>query len=106
VNLTSSSAGLGSWSVEDIVSYLKVGYTQRGGTFGPMNNVIVNSTRHMSADDLHAIAVYLKSLSPQNPIIDRKATTEQIKAGAPYTPSTVRNVISPPAVAASSTARA
>jgi alcohol dehydrogenase (quinone), cytochrome c subunit len=67
VNLTPSPSGLGRWSAEDIANYLKVGFTQRGATFGPMNDVIVNGTRKLSAEDLRAIAAYLKSLPAWNP---------------------------------------
>jgi mono/diheme cytochrome c family protein len=81
VNLTSSLTGLDSWSIEDIVKYLRVGFTQRGGTFGPMNDVIINSTRHMSTDDLRDIAIFLKGLPPQEPAVDQKPAIEQIAAG-------------------------
>jgi len=61
-NLTSASSGLGSWSVEDIVSYLRLGVSHRAGVFGPMNEVVVDGTRHLEEQDLRAMAVYLKSL--------------------------------------------
>jgi mono/diheme cytochrome c family protein len=63
VNLTPGRDGLAAWSTGDIEAYLKRGYSARAGTFGPMNKVIQNSTGKLSADDLHAIAVYLKGLS-------------------------------------------
>src|SRR5690606_1453611 len=47
---------------EDIFSYLKYGIGDRAGSFGPMNKVILNSTRHLTEDDVRAMAVYLKSL--------------------------------------------
>lgn len=61
-NLTSAKSGLSFWSVEDIVSYLKLGVSSRAGVFGPMNEVIVNGTMHLKEQDLRAMAVYLKSL--------------------------------------------
>ena len=67
VNLTSSPAGLGPWSIEDLAKYLKTGHSQRAGTFGPMNKVIVNNTSHLTDEDINAMAIYLKSL----PGIDR-----------------------------------
>jgi mono/diheme cytochrome c family protein len=82
VNLTPSTTGLGGWSIDDIVKYLSVGFTQRGGAFGPMNEVIVNSTRHLSTDDLHAIAVYLKGIPEQGPKSESQPTSDQMKAGA------------------------
>jgi mono/diheme cytochrome c family protein len=61
-NLTSAQSGLGSWTVDDIVAYLKSGVSLRAGVFGPMNEVIVNGTSHLEEQDLRAMAVYLKSL--------------------------------------------
>ena len=81
VNLTSSSTGIGSWSVGDIAKYLKTGFSQHGGAFGPMNDVIINSTRHLSADDLHAIATFLKNLPSQEPFVEAKPPADQLKAG-------------------------
>jgi mono/diheme cytochrome c family protein len=62
VNLTPASDGLGAWTVDDIVEYLKTGMNAYATSFGPMNDVIANSTRHMSDSDLRAVATYLKAL--------------------------------------------
>ncbi|MDZ7644355.1 MAG: cytochrome c [Woeseiaceae bacterium] len=62
-NLTSAKSGLGYWSEEDIVSYLQLGVSSRAGVFGPMNDVIVNGTMHLTEEDLRAVASYLKSLA-------------------------------------------
>ena len=62
VNLTSAPEGLATWSVADLEKYLASGFSRRGGTFGPMNEVVVNSTSHLSNEDVHAMAVYLKSV--------------------------------------------
>lgn len=82
VNLTPARGGLEAWSVEDIASYLKTGFSERAGSFGPMNDVIVNSTRHLTDEDVRAIAVYLKSLPPR---AEQTATLtpDQLKAGEP-----------------------
>jgi mono/diheme cytochrome c family protein len=72
VNLTSSNTGLGPWSVDDLAKYLKTGHSQRAGTFGPMNKVIVNSTSRLAEEDVSAMAVYLKSL-PAKDMIKTKA---------------------------------
>jgi mono/diheme cytochrome c family protein len=61
-NLTSAPSGLGLWPHEEVVAYLKTGINSYVETFGPMNEVILNSTRHLSEDDVNAMAVYLKSL--------------------------------------------
>ena len=62
VDLTSSPRGLGAWSIADLTQYFQSGVSARAGTFGPMNEVIVNSLRQLAPEDLHAIAVYLNSL--------------------------------------------
>ena len=53
-------AGLGKWSVDDIVQYLKTGQPRFSLASGPMKDVIENSTSKMPDADLKAIAVYLK----------------------------------------------
>ncbi len=62
VNLTSHTAGLAGWSEDDIVDYLHDGISGNAIVHGPMREVVVNSTSHLSDADLQAIAVYLKSL--------------------------------------------
>ena len=56
--------GLGQWSTDDIVQYLKTGVNKRAAAFGPMAEVVHNSTQHLDEKDLHAMAVYLKDLPP------------------------------------------
>ena len=48
VNLTSSPAGLKEWNVAGLTKYLHTGFSPRAGTFGPMNEVIANSTSKLS----------------------------------------------------------
>lgn len=55
--------GLGRWSKEDLVAYLKGGHNRVTGATGPMAEVVALSTAHIVDSDLKAIAVYLKSLS-------------------------------------------
>lgn len=54
--------GLASWSEDDIVSFLKTGRNAKTIAYGPMGEVVRNSTSKMTDDDLKAVAVYLKSL--------------------------------------------
>ena len=61
-NLTSTGRGLGLWSQRDLADYLKTGRNDFLESFGPMNEVIMNSTRHLNAADIQAMALYLKSL--------------------------------------------
>lgn len=62
VNLTSHSTGLASWSHDDLVHYLKKGVSGNAIVHGPMQDVVMNSTRHLSDEDIAAMATYLKSL--------------------------------------------
>lgn len=55
-------SGLGTWSVADIVEFLKTGRNQHGSAFGSMRDVINNSTPYLNDADLTAMAVFLKSL--------------------------------------------
>lgn len=62
-NLTSDPRrGVGSWSVDDIVAYLKTGHNRISAATGPMAEVITDSTSGLSDADLRAIAVYLKGV--------------------------------------------
>lgn len=62
-NLTGDPAsGLGRWSAEDIERFLRNGHGAGAMAFGAMAPVIEESTQHLSAPDLEAIAAYLKSL--------------------------------------------
>jgi alcohol dehydrogenase (quinone), cytochrome c subunit len=58
------ASGLGRWSEEDIVAFLKTGYGGKVAALGSMIDVIENSTQFLHGDDLQAIAHYLKSLPP------------------------------------------
>ncbi len=51
------------WSSDDIAAFLRTGTNPRGTAFGSMTDVIVHSTRHMTADDAADTAKYLKALS-------------------------------------------
>ena len=54
--------GLGQWSSDDIVAYLKTGHNRITAATGPMAEEIVNSTSKMKDEDVAAMAVYLKSM--------------------------------------------
>jgi mono/diheme cytochrome c family protein len=57
--------GLGAWSVQDVVDYLKKGVNDKAAAFGPMAEVVHNSTQHLDDKDVRAMAVYLKDLPAQ-----------------------------------------
>lgn len=54
--------GLGAWSTQDIVEYLKTGSNAKAAAAGPMAEVVRNSTQHLSDADLNSIAAYLKDM--------------------------------------------
>ncbi|QDY42533.1 c-type cytochrome [Candidatus Pantoea soli] len=77
--------GLGKWSQQDIVSYLRTGVNRYDIASGPMADAVRHSTRHWHDDDLQAVAVYLKSSGPAQ--VDKvpqplAATDARMKLGA------------------------
>ena len=68
-------AGLMDWPEADIVSLLQTGVSPRGSVQGPMAEVVMHSTQHLSPADLRAMATYLKALpaSPRPPPPARRA---------------------------------
>ncbi|MEB0046058.1 MULTISPECIES: cytochrome c [unclassified Pseudomonas] len=59
--------GLGSWSEEQLVQFLKTGRSDRSAVFGGMSDVVTHSMQYMTDADLTAIARYLKSLPANDP---------------------------------------
>lgn len=59
-------AGVADWTEAEIVALLKTGVVDRHGALavasGPMGEVVLRSTQHLSDADLGAMAVYLKAL--------------------------------------------
>jgi mono/diheme cytochrome c family protein len=67
-SLTSNKeAGLGEWSIEEIVDLLRNGISHRGAVYGPMAEVTFNSLQYLSDADVRAMAIYLKSLGQGSP---------------------------------------
>ena len=95
----SDRSSAAQWSTDDIVTYLQTGRTAHTAAFGPMSQVVENSTQYLSRDDLSSIAVYLQSLgapaaaasgagtvqvSPQAAIViaaDKDPATLKLRAG-------------------------
>ena len=76
--------GLGNWSKDDIVDFLKAGHNKGETAFGSMIDVVNNSTPYLSDNDLNAIAIYLKSLpaaSTQQPVAYNDATAAALRTG-------------------------
>lgn len=57
--------GLGKWTIEDVVAYLKTGHNRFSAATGPMAEEVTHSTSMLSDDDVKAIAIYLKSVPGQ-----------------------------------------
>jgi mono/diheme cytochrome c family protein len=77
-NITNDNvAGLGTWSVDDVVTYLRTGHNRITAATGPMAEEVENSSSKMTDGDLKAIAAYLKSL-PGN-----SANVQPLKADEP-----------------------
>lgn len=65
-NLTSDPvSGIGGWSNDELVQYLKTGHAEgKGQAGGGMAEAVQNSFQYLSDSDLHAIARYLKTVPP------------------------------------------
>ncbi|MEP7057309.1 MAG: cytochrome c [Caldimonas sp.] len=70
-------ASVAEWDVRDVVALLKTGVSPRGSVMGPMTEVVLNGTQHLSDADLTAMASFLKALPPARSI------RPESKAGAP-----------------------
>lgn len=56
-------AGIGGWSIEEIVELLATGITKRAVASGPMATVIRQSLQYLSQDDINGMAIYLKAFT-------------------------------------------
>lgn len=83
VNLTSATNGLAAWSEDDLTRYLHRGVSRRAGTFGPMNEVIVNSLSKLEVEDVRAMAAYIKSLPAGDQYTGEGVPAELVEAGRP-----------------------
>jgi mono/diheme cytochrome c family protein len=57
---TDSHRGIGGWSKDDLVQYLKTGTNNWTLASGPMAEAVTHSTSRMTDEDIAAIATYLK----------------------------------------------
>jgi mono/diheme cytochrome c family protein len=82
-------AGLQNWSESEIATLLRSGRlaatpetSRSAATIGPMSEVVYESLQHVADPDLHAMAVYLRSVPPVEPIPSGALDTLQpISAG-------------------------
>ncbi|MEO8014596.1 MAG: cytochrome c [Polaromonas sp.] len=81
-SLTSAhEAGVADWDRERIVQLLQTGVAPGASVSGPMAEVVLRSTQHLTAQDLGAMANYLKALPGAS------APLEKIAAPGPASPS-------------------
>ncbi len=86
-NITGHATGLSSWTEEDLVQYLQTGKSHKAIVHGPMVDVVMQSTRYLSQEDLAAMAHYIKTLSPisQNETDNNPNIAELIEGEVIYT---------------------
>jgi mono/diheme cytochrome c family protein len=88
INLRGNSGdGLGRWSRSDIATLLQSGRNANSAVTGAMADAVRHSTQYMTDQDVAAIAVYLKSLSPapergRASFIASDSTIDSIMAGS------------------------
>ena len=82
LNLTSElHTGLGSWTAEQIATYLKTGAAAGKTTsLGPMAEVVKNSTSYMNDADLLAMGAYLKDLPANSTLRQGKPAPDPTRA--------------------------
>jgi mono/diheme cytochrome c family protein len=82
-NITNDARrGIGGWSVDEIVAYLKTGHNLTSAASGPMGDEISQSSVHLTDADLRAIAIYLKDQPGQNETPPAPPPEAVMKAGA------------------------
>ena len=74
--------GIGSWSTDEIVEYLKTGRNARANAGGSMAEVVSYSTSILTDADLHAIAVYLKDQPASPQVAPSAADAGSMQRGA------------------------
>jgi mono/diheme cytochrome c family protein len=74
--------GVGRWSINELISYLKTGASTYALASDDMGNVVVHSSSHLTDFDLKAIAVYLLSLSSSLQQNQQSLTASDIRMSA------------------------
>ncbi len=76
-NITSDKAtGLGSWSDDDIFSYLSAGHVAgHGSASGPMGEAVDESFSRLTPDDVHAIVAYVRTIPARTSDLPAARTT-------------------------------
>jgi mono/diheme cytochrome c family protein len=61
-----SEASSQQWETQELVQLLQTGTSARGWAAGPMADVVLHSTQHLTPFDLSAMAIYLRDLPPSS----------------------------------------
>lgn len=74
-NITpSNTGGIGDWSEDDLVAYLKTGHAKgRSQAAGPMGEAVEHSTSHLTDEDLHALAAFIKQVPAHDDDMEHQA---------------------------------
>ncbi|MBK4997921.1 c-type cytochrome [Pseudomonas sp. S31] len=85
-DISSGQSGIGSWSAEELFTYLKTGAVHgKANAAGPMAEAVENSLNHLPDADLHAMVTYLRDLPVSGTPSSAPARTGQ---GQAYTGTT------------------
>jgi mono/diheme cytochrome c family protein len=90
-NITSDENGIGSWTVDELTTYLHTGHAEgRGAATGTMAEAIDLSLRHLTEQDIRSMAVYLKTIPPQptDPAAKVEPNPPSMAASQNYAPAT------------------
>lgn len=80
---TDKIAGIAEWTDSDLRNYLKSGHAlNKGQEAGPMAEVVTNSTRLLTSDDIDAIIAYLRDV-PAIASSEKRSRTSYEGAGRP-----------------------
>ncbi|NIE73662.1 c-type cytochrome [Pantoea sp. Ap-967] len=85
-DITGGQSGVGSWSDDELFTYLKTGAVHgKANAAGPMAEAVENSLNHLPDADLHAMVAYLRDLPASGAPGSAPARTGQ---GQAYTGTT------------------
>jgi mono/diheme cytochrome c family protein len=64
---SNAEAGVGHWTLQDTARLLRSGTAPGATVIGPMAEVVLSSTQHLTADDALAMATFLQALPASQP---------------------------------------
>jgi mono/diheme cytochrome c family protein len=82
-----SEAGLKNWASDDLVTLLRAGVSSRTAVFGPMAEVVQDSTQYLSDSDLNDVVGYLQDpgkTSDDEEVLSSANTDDESKGAALY----------------------